>query len=93
MWEDKDKEKVADICEKFEAYCNPRKNITYERHMFNTRVQKEREIIDAYVTNLKQKAASGEFENLQAWLVRDRIICWIKSDALRKRILREENLI
>ena len=61
-WEDKDKEKVADICEKFQAYCNPIKNITYERHMFNTRIQKEGERIDAYVTDLKQKAASCEFE-------------------------------
>ena len=69
-WDGKDKEKVADICEKFEAYCNPRKNITYERHMFNTRVQKEGELIDAYVTELKQRAASCEFENLQHSLIK-----------------------
>ena len=31
-----DKSKVAKILEKFEAYCVPRKNITWERHVFNT---------------------------------------------------------
>ncbi len=33
-----DNKKVDKIMEKFEAYCNPRKNITWERHVFNTNV-------------------------------------------------------
>ena len=32
---------------KFEAYCNPKRNITYERHLFNTRMQGLNETIDA----------------------------------------------
>jgi len=33
-WEnDNDEEKVD---EKFDGYCNPRKNVTWERHKFNT---------------------------------------------------------
>ena len=52
--------------------------------MFNTRVHREGG------ENRKQ-AASCEFENLQDSLISDRIICWIKSEALRKRLLREEN--
>ncbi|XP_061170876.1 uncharacterized protein LOC133180347 [Saccostrea echinata] len=60
--------------------------------MFNTRVQKEGERIDTYVTDLKQRAASCEFENLQDSLIRDRVVCGIKSDSVKKRLLREENL-
>ena len=57
-----DKEKVADIFKNSKPTATSRKNIICERHMFNTRVQKEGERIDAYVTDLKQKAASCEFE-------------------------------
>ena len=50
--------------EEFEKYCNPRKNITYERHVFNTRNQGPSEHIDMYVTDLKLKAKSCEFGQL-----------------------------
>ena len=33
--------KLDKIMEKFKAYCNPRKNLTYERHIFNTKKQQE----------------------------------------------------
>ncbi|KAL5021208.1 hypothetical protein ScPMuIL_000363 [Solemya velum] len=41
--EDGDKFKLTAICEKFEDYCNPRKNVTFERHVFFTRNQREGE--------------------------------------------------
>ena len=51
-----DKEKLQPITDKLETYCNPRKNITYERHVFNMRNQQTGENIDAYVTDLKNKS-------------------------------------
>lgn len=42
--------------EKFREYCEPRKNITYLRHIFFPRAQGPYETIDAYVTDLKNKA-------------------------------------
>ena len=36
-WENEgDNKKVNKILEKFQTYCKPRKNITWERHVFNT---------------------------------------------------------
>jgi len=36
-WENEDdKNKVDKIVEKFNTYCTPRKNITWERHVFDT---------------------------------------------------------
>ena len=61
-------------------------------HVWFCEVQKEGERIDAYVTDLKKKFSSCEFENLQDSLIRDRIKCGIKRDAFRKILLREENL-
>ena len=37
--EDNDKDDPEAILAKFQNYCEPKKNITYERHIFNTRVQ------------------------------------------------------
>ena len=92
-WEDADdKSKVAKILEKFEAYCVPRKNITWERHVFNTHNQCNGETIDQYVTDLKTKAQTCEFKDLKDSLIRDRIVCDIHCEKTRSRLLREPDL-
>ena len=50
---DEDKGEVDKITKKFDEYCNPRKNVTWERHKFNTRNQQVEESIDQYTTDLK----------------------------------------
>ena len=60
-----DENKVAKIEESFEGYCSPRKNITWEQHVFNTCNQDVGEAIDQYVTKLKTKAKSCEFGALK----------------------------
>lgn len=87
-----DETKMTKIIEKFQAYCEPRKNITWERHVFNTCNQEVGETIDQYVTKLKTKARSCEFGALKDSLIRDRIVCGIVSDKTRGRLLREANL-
>ena len=93
MWETiGDDKKVDKIIEKFESYCTPRKNITWERHVFNSRNQKQGETIDQYTTELRSKAKSCEFGTLTDSLIRDRIVCGILSDQTRSRLLKEANL-
>ena len=92
-WEsDDDKSKVDKITEKFDEYCNPRKNVTWERHKFNTRNKQVGESIDQYVTDLKTKAQMCEFANLKDSLIRDRIVCGISCDRTRARLLKESEL-
>ena len=38
---------------KFETYCIPKKNVTMERHIFNTQVQGSAELIDQFAMDLK----------------------------------------
>ena len=76
----------------FRDYCSPKKNITYERHKFNTRNQEETESIDQYVTELRTLASTCEFENLKEGLIRDRVVCGIRNQALKERLLRECDL-
>ena len=55
-WESPDdRDKVDEKIEKFDHYCNPDKNMTWERHKFLTRNQKPGETIDQYTADLKQK--------------------------------------
>ena len=93
FWEnEEDKWKVTKILEKFEAHCIPRRNITWERHVFNTRSQRDGETTDQYVTDLKTKAQTCEFGELKDSLIRDRIVCGIHCDKTHSRLLREPDL-
>jgi hypothetical protein len=76
----------------FKTYCNPRKNITFERHKFNIRNQEEDESIDQYVTVLRTLAATCEFEGLHDGLIRDRIVCGIPNQSIKEHLLRESEL-
>ena len=51
-FEEAEVDKPQVLVDKFEVYCNRKRNITYERHLFNTRVQNVSETIDAYVTEI-----------------------------------------
>ena len=58
------KRTTAELITAFKEYCSPKKNITYERHKFNTRNQGENESNDQYVTELRILASTCEFETL-----------------------------
>ena len=49
MW----KSTLKEVKEKFRAYCKPKKILTYERYVFNSRSQRESDSINAYVTELR----------------------------------------
>lgn len=90
--EEDDKDKIDVLKDMFKNYCEPRKNLTYIRHVFNTRSQATHETFDTFVTDLKNKAQQCEFENLKDGLIRDRIVCGIKDETCRRRLLRESDL-
>ena len=87
-----DEYKLDKILEKFQAYCTPKKNVTYERHRFFTCNQKQGETIDQYVTELRSRSKSCEFGDLTESLIKDRIVCGIPDNVLRERLLREQDL-
>ena len=51
---------IEPLIEKFEQYCTLKENVTFERHVFNTRSQGPGEIIDSYVTELRKLAKSSK---------------------------------
>ena len=84
-----DKKKFDKVVEGLDNYFEPKKYITYERHMFFTRVQHADEAIDDYVTDLRIKARDCNFGPLHDEMIRDRVICGIISEQLRSRLLRQ----
>ncbi|XP_062610112.1 uncharacterized protein LOC134271904 [Saccostrea cucullata] len=90
--QNEDEKKLDKIIEKFEAYCMPKKNTTYERHKFFTLMQKPDETMDQYVTELRTKAKNCELGDLTDSLIRDRIICGVPDDSQRERLLRVQDL-
>ncbi len=85
-------DKIKPLIEKFEDYCIPKQNTTMQRYKFNKRVQGDAESVDQYITELRLLAKNCSFGKLQEELIRDRIICGVKSERLQARLLREGDL-
>ena len=77
---------------KFREQCMPTKNIIIDRHNFNTCNQKQSEAFPSYLATIKILAKKCEFGTLNDELIRDRIVCGIYSDRVRKQLLREAAL-
>ena len=76
---------------KFEEICTRQKNVIMERHAFNTRDQMD-EDAQSYIASLRILASSCEFGDLQDELIRDRLVCGLKSNVVRKQLLKEPKL-
>ena len=82
----------ASVLHKFDAYCNPKTNETYERYIFYMRNQQQGETVEQFVTDLKLKAKTCAFGDMSDSMIRDRIVLGIASQRVRERLLREDNL-
>ena len=80
-------ENVEDLMKKFKEMCNPQGNVIVERHKFNTRDLKQNEPIETYIADLGSLADNCEYGDLRDKLIRDRLVCGVQSDAVRKQML------
>ena len=90
MGEDKDDFEL--VLTKFRTYCEPRKNIVFERYQFWGRNQSEGEPIDQWVTDLRTKAAKCEFLAHESDMIRDKIFFGVHDTRIKERLLREADL-
>ncbi|XP_026676329.1 YLP motif-containing protein 1-like [Diaphorina citri] len=70
---------------------NRSKRITFLRHKFFTRSQKE-ESIEDFVASLNKLSLDCEFKDLREGLVKDILILGLKNNQLKERLLRESDL-
>ena len=84
--------KLEKIMEQFQAYFNPRKNITYSQFKFFTYRQEIGQSFDDYMTELRKLSSNCELEDLRESLLRDMLIIGFNDKKLQERLLRESNL-
>ena len=83
---------LDEILQQFDEYCEPKKNIVFERYKFWSRKQCDGESAKEWITALKGKASSCEFGEQKDQLIRDKIVFDINDKGLKERMLRESQL-
>ena len=89
---DDERKQIAVVRQKFADYCQPRRNIVYERYQFWRQTQSPGESIDTFVTSLRLKAQSCDFGSQEESMIRDRIVLGCPDHRLQERLLREPDL-
>ena len=74
------------VLEKFESFCNPRKNTIYGRYVISSQNQDNGESIDHYVTALKNLASTCEFGALKESFICDWFVFGIQDSSVRERL-------
>jgi hypothetical protein len=85
-------DKIDALFDRFEAYCNPKQNVTVLRYKFNTRDQRSDENIDQYVTELRRLANDCSYGELLEEMIRDRIVCGTNNPRIKEKLLQAETL-
>ena len=89
---DGERDNYNTVLRKFDNYCTPRVNETYERYVFRTRLQRDEETIEQYVTDLKYKAKSCNYGDLEESLIRDQIVLGTPNVKVKERLLSIDDL-
>ena len=87
-----EKKDITKILELWNEYCSGKTNIIYERYKFNNRAKNSDESIDAYATVLRDFASSCNFGVLKEEMIRDRIVCGITDNSVRRKLLQISDL-
>ncbi|KAG0436199.1 hypothetical protein HPB47_018082 [Ixodes persulcatus] len=77
---------------RFEAYCLPRSNETFERYVFRTRRQEEGDAFEHFYRDIQLKAVTCGFGDLKASMLRDQIAYGTTSKKIREKLLRKKDL-
>ena len=67
-------------------------NVTYERYMFNKRVQENGERFDVFLGDIRRMARSCQFAGVEESMIRDRIVVGIRDDSTRHKLLQIRDL-
>ena len=83
---------VQALFNKFDTFCQQRKNLTITRHRLFTSKQAENQKFNDYMTQFCHKAQESKQEQLTENLIQNVLICRIKDSKLRERLLMQPEL-
>ncbi len=84
--------KYDELVKLVEEHLSPKPSFIAERYKFSLRNQQEHESIAEYIVQLKQLSMFCEFKSSLADYLRDRLVSGLRSDAIKKRLLGEDDL-
>lgn len=79
------------LCKKFNDYCDPQKNINYERHIFFETYQNDL-AFDKFLGVLKIKSKSCGFDSLKNSLILTQLIRGLRDVQMREKLLAKSSL-
>lgn len=82
----------TELLQNFDKFFSPKKNVIYERFKFNSRIQREGEDFDQFVTDLHKLAEGCEYNLLKEELIRDRVVIGIRDRNISDRMLLKNDL-
>ena len=83
---------MHECIEALEAYFKPKRNVVYERYLFNMCQQNPDEPVDGYVNRLRKAASTCQFGTLTEELIRDVLVIGLRDQATKLRLLKEDSL-
>ena len=89
---EEDKGRIDKVLELWNNCCVGKTNTIYECYKFNNRVQEPGETIDAFASAVRKLAELCSFGALKEEMIRDRLVCGILDNGLRKKLLQEADL-
>ncbi|KAL1474001.1 hypothetical protein MTO96_038309 [Rhipicephalus appendiculatus] len=84
--------KYARVIEAFDSHFVIKKNIIYQRALFNRRIQDEREPMTNFITALHILAERCDYGDLKDELIRDRIVVGVRDQKLSTKLQLEQDL-
>ena len=86
--EDGDEKKLKRYYDKFEEYCKPKSIKIYNGYVFKSRVQKENESFEQFVTESKTLIKDCDYPVATTEEhIRDHIVFGVRSNAIRKKLI------
>lgn len=82
----------ADTKKALTDHFEPKKNTTFERHIFRQATQQADETISTFVTRLKTIARGCNYGDLHDDMIKDQVIEKCRSASFKRRLLREDDL-
>ena len=74
--------------EEFES----KRNIIYERYVYNSTIQETNENFDRFFNRLRERISTCKYTALETEMLRDRIVIEINSNDTQERLLRQKDL-
>ena len=89
---DEQRKSAQQILTSLGAHFDPKRNVVYERFMFNSCKQEPKENIDTFLNRLRKLATTCSYGPLLDEMLRDRLVIGVAGNSIRARLLRESSL-